>query len=105
MEINKRFRKIIIKLLIFVIIFSQLPIAPDSRVYAEYTTQSNILSLNPTADIFTSSSTSNGNRRMLFVRTYTDYTVCLPDSCPPIYTESKSFLKFDFAAIPSQYIS
>ncbi len=50
----------------------------------------------PIQDTFVASTTRNGNRRMHFVGTYTDYTVCTPEEgCPPVYRESRALMKFD----------
>jgi hypothetical protein len=51
-------------------------------------------------DIFLSSSTQNGNRRMLFVRTYTDITICGDEGCPPVYSDSISLFNFDWDLLP-----
>jgi hypothetical protein len=54
--------------------------------------------------IFLSSSTQNGNRRMLFVGTYTDITICGYEGCPPVYSDSISLLNFDWDLLPQNAI-
>ncbi len=76
---------------VFVLIIACLPL-----VFIENTKAAQILELTPSQDAFVSSSTSSGNRRMLFVGKYTDNTICSPtEGCPPIYQNSSSVLKFD----------
>lgn len=63
-----------------------------------------VLLLPTTNDIFISPSTSNGNRRMLFVGTYTDDTICGTEGCPPVYSDSYSLLNFDWSTLPTNAI-
>jgi Bacterial Ig-like domain len=49
----------------------------------------------PDQDAFVSSTATTGNRRMLFIGTFTDTTVCTPnEGCPPVYQDSRALLKF-----------
>ena len=101
----RRFRKLLILGLLSLLIFNLLNFQniPNWKTKAQTSSESSI-TLTPSADIFISPSTSNGNRRMLFVGTYTDETVCGPEGCPPVYSDSFSLINFNWNQIPSNAI-
>src|SRR3990167_1500740 len=62
-----------------------------SSIFVSVKAQSTNLEIYPVQDIFVSSSTDKGNRRMLFIGKYTDYTAI----GVPTYYNSKALIKFN----------
>jgi murein DD-endopeptidase MepM/ murein hydrolase activator NlpD/pimeloyl-ACP methyl ester carboxylesterase len=79
---------------------SKLRLKPDYQVLNDINGEVRIdpsITQTVNIDTFITPSTlnpNNGMRRAIPLGTYTDYTVCLPSSCPPVFSKSRGLFKF-----------